>query len=138
ADLPEVARSRVEPVGGTETILLVEDQPEVRAVIRNALARYGYVVLDAAGGPEALAMLEKFDGEVHLLLTDVVMPGMSGRALADWLLVSRPSLRVLYTSGYTDDTIVHHGVLEAGIAFIQKPFTPSVLLKRVRDILDAP
>jgi len=138
ADLPEVARSRVEPVGGTETILLVEDQPEVRAVIRNALARHGYVVLDAAGGPEALAMLEKFDGEVHLLLTDVVMPGMSGRALADWLLVSRPSLRVLYTSGYTDDTIVHHGVLEAGIAFIQKPFTPSVLLKRVRDILDAP
>jgi two-component system cell cycle sensor histidine kinase/response regulator CckA len=122
---------------GTETILVVEDQAEVRAVTRNTLLRQGYVVLEAASGAQALSLLETHRGAVHLLLTDVVMPGMSGRDLAQQIVALRPGLRVLYTSGYTDDTIVHHGILEPGMAFIQKPFTPSALLHTIRDLLDA-
>jgi two-component system cell cycle sensor histidine kinase/response regulator CckA len=137
ADLPNGPRPAPQSVGGTETILLVEDQAEVRAVIWNTLARHGYKVMGAANGAEALSILENYDGEVHLLLTDVVMPGMSGRDLAEQLVTRRPELRVLYTSGYTDDTIVHHGVLEAGMAFIQKPFTPNVLLQKIRALLVA-
>jgi len=134
---PDVPRTAPQSVGGTETILLVEDQPEVRAVTRNMMARHGYTVLEAANGDEALSILEKHEGEVHLLLTDVVMPTMSGRSLAEQLATGRPHLRVLYMSGYTDDTIVRHGVLEAGMAFIQKPFTLSMLLQKLRSLLDA-
>ena len=123
---------------GLETVLLIEDQPEVRAVILNTLARQVYKVLEAANGVEALSVVENHFGTVQLLLTDVVMPGMSGRDLAKRLLIGRPDLRVLYTSGYTDDTIAHHGVLEAGMSFIQKPFTPTELLVKVRSLLDAP
>jgi PAS domain S-box-containing protein len=121
---------------GTETILVVEDQPEVRAVIRDILARHGYGVLEAANSVEAQSILTSSDGEVHLLLTDLVLPGTSGRDLAEQLVVGRPNLRVLCMSGYTDDMVVHHGVLDAGIAFIRKPFTPKVLLKKIRDVLD--
>jgi PAS domain S-box-containing protein len=120
---------------GTETILLVEDQPEVRTVTRNTLMRHGYHVLEAGGAAEALSLLAGHEGDVQLLLTDVVMPGMSGRELAEEAVIGRPRLRVLYTSGYTDDTVVHHGILDAGMAFIQKPFAPSVLLQKVRDLL---
>jgi CheY-like chemotaxis protein len=123
-------------LAGTETILLVEDQSDVRAVTRNTLARHGYNVLEAESGAAALSILENQHCEVQLLLTDVVMPGMSGRELAEQLVARRPGLRVLYTSGYTDDTIVHHGVLEPGVAFIQKPFAPNVLLQAIRKILD--
>jgi two-component system cell cycle sensor histidine kinase/response regulator CckA len=136
ADLPKAPRPEPQLPGGTETILVVEDQPAVRAVIRDTLARHGYRVLEAANGAEALSILKKHDGEVHVLLTDVVMPGMSGRNLAEQLVTERPDLRVLYTSGYNDDMIVHD-VLEGGLAFIQKPFTPDVLLKHLRDLLDA-
>jgi CheY-like chemotaxis protein len=121
---------------GTETILVVEDQPEVRAVIRDILARHGYGVLEAANSVEAQSILTSSDGEVHLLLTDLVLPGTSGRDLAEQLVVGRPNLRVLCMSGYTDDMVVHHGVLDAGIAFIRKPFTPKVLLNKIRDVLD--
>jgi two-component system cell cycle sensor histidine kinase/response regulator CckA len=122
---------------GTETILLVEDQPEVRAVTRSALVRQGYSVLEAAGGAEALSLAERHPGDIRLLLTDVVMPRMSGRDLAQQLVTLRPGLRVLYTSGYIDDTIVHHGILEPWMAFIQKPFAPNVLFQTIRDLLDA-
>ena len=125
-------------LGGSETVLLVEDQAEVRAVILATLARNGYKVLEAANGNEALTVLENHDGAIQLLLTDVVLPGMSGRDLAKRLLIERPDLRVLYTSGYTDETIAHHGVLEPGMTFIQKPFTPTELLVKVRNLLDAP
>ncbi len=122
---------------GTETILLVEDQPEVRAVTRDTLARQGYDVLEGGNGAEALALAENHRGDIHLLLTDVVMPGMSGRELAQRLQTMRPALRVIYTSGYTDDTIVHHEILDPGITFIQKPFAPNALLRTIRGVLDA-
>jgi two-component system cell cycle sensor histidine kinase/response regulator CckA len=128
---PHLAR---EP-GGNETILLVEDQPEVRAVARAVLTRHGYTVLEASQGEEALRIEQNHHESIHLLLTDVVMPAMSGRELARRLLERRPDVRVLYTSGYTD-AIVHHGVIESGVAFIQKPFTPTSLLRRLREVLD--
>jgi len=122
-------------VSGTETILLVEDQQEVRDVVRETLQRHGYNVLEAVDGDAALALLQAGAGPVHLLLTDVVMPHMSGRELVDNITKLDGCMKVLYTSGYTDDAIVRHGVLDAGIAFIQKPFTPEQLLTRVRDVL---
>jgi CheY-like chemotaxis protein len=135
-----VATALADPraVSGTETILLVEDQQEVRKVVRETLQRRGYNVLEAVGGDAALALLGSEAGPIHLLLTDVVMPHMSGRELADAITKHDRSIRVLYTSGYTDDAIVRHGVLDAGIAFIQKPFTPEQLLGRVRDVLSRP
>jgi two-component system cell cycle sensor histidine kinase/response regulator CckA len=125
-------------VSGTETILLVEDQREVRDVVRQTLQRHGYKVLEAVDGEAALALLQTGAGPIHLLLTDVVMPHMSGRELVDNITKRDPSIRVLYTSGYTDAAIVRHGVLDPGIAFMQKPFTPEQLLGRVRDVLGRP
>jgi PAS domain S-box-containing protein len=132
------AATDVREVSGTETILLVEDQREVREVVRQTLQRHGYHVLEAVDGQAALALLRASAGPIHLLLTDVVMPHMSGRELVDKVTQHDRSIRVLYTSGYTDDAIVRHGVLDSGIAFIQKPFTPEQLLTRVRDVLGRP
>jgi two-component system cell cycle sensor histidine kinase/response regulator CckA len=98
----------------------------------------GYAVLAAADGPEALRMAEHHSGTIHILVTDVVMPGMSGREVGRRLAAGRPEMRVLYLSGYADDSIVQHGVLEPGLAFLQKPFTPETLARRVREVLDAP
>ena len=136
ADSQPVVTSR--PVNGTETILLVDDQQHVRAVARATLVRQGFTVLDADRGDAALQLAKRHDAPIHLLLTDVVMPGIGGRDLARLLLQERPSLRVLYMSGYTDQAIVDHGVLETDIAFIQKPFSPEGLLLKVRETLDAP
>jgi CheY-like chemotaxis protein len=122
---------------GTETILLVEDDVLVRDMAAQALDAQGYAVLSAASGAEALRTAQEFAGEIHLLLTDVVMPQMSGRTLAERLQSTRPNLKVLYASGYTDNTIVHHGMLEPGIALLQKPFTPASLTRKVRETLDA-
>jgi PAS domain S-box-containing protein len=121
---------------GTETVLLVEDAAAVRSVIHEALARQGYTVLDAPNGVEALQIAASHPGPIHLLLTDVVMPGLSGRQLSDALAAVRPDTRVLYTSGYTDDAVVRHGVLESGIAYLQKPFTVDGLARKVREVLD--
>lgn len=110
----------------------------MRAVIRATFVRHGYHVLDADCGADALAVASQYDAPIHLLLTDVVMPRMSGRDLAHALLERRPSARVLFTSGYADHGIVRRGVLDADIAFIQKPFPPEALLLKVRETLDAP
>ena len=123
---------------GTETVLLVEDAAAVRSVIHEALARQGYAVLDAPHGAEALRIAASHAGPIHLLLTDVVMPGLSGRQLADQLAAVRPETKVLYTSGHTDDAVVRHGVLESGIAYLQKPFTVDGLARKVREVLDRP
>jgi signal transduction histidine kinase len=125
-------------VSGAETILLVEDQQEARDVVRQTLQRHGYNVLEAVHGDAALALLQSGAGPIHLLLTDVVMPHMSGRELVDKVTQHDRSIRVLYTSGYTDDAMVRHGVLDSGVAFIQKPFTPEQLLTVVRDVLGRP
>ncbi len=123
--------------GGVETILMVEDEEVVRQVTRKILETKGYKVLEAAGGPAALALSEQHRGAIQLLLTDVLMPEMSGKDLAKRLALRRPETRVLFMSGHTENAIVHHGVLKPGIAFIQKPFRLEALVHKVREVLDA-
>jgi CheY-like chemotaxis protein len=124
--------------GGTETILLVEDERDVRELARDLLEAGGYTVLEAAGPGAALLLAAKRAGALHLLLTDVVMPHMSGRELAERVLAARPDVRVLYMSGYTDDAIGRHGILDSDTAFLQKPFTAAALARKVREVLDGP
>jgi two-component system, chemotaxis family, CheB/CheR fusion protein len=121
---------------GSETILLVEDEPMVRRLSQEILEQAGYRVLPVANGPEALQVLKSFKDPVHLLLTDVILPQMSGRELADRVAQQRPEARVLFMTGHTEDAIVHHGVLEPGVALLQKPFTPPMLARKVRSVLD--
>ncbi|MGE5567585.1 MAG: response regulator [Rhodospirillales bacterium] len=121
---------------GTETILLVEDEEEVRRLAREMLARQGYRVIEAGSGAEAMRIWHKRRGSIDMLLTDVVMPRMSGRELADKMRESRPDLKVMYMSGYTDDVIARHGVLDSGTAFLSKPFTSEALSRKVRSVLD--
>jgi CheY-like chemotaxis protein len=120
---------------GTETILVVEDQDEVRNLAVKALTKYGYIVFSAQGADEAIAFCERHPGELHLVLTDVVMPGLNGRELAKRLGEMRPDLQFLFMSGYTDNAIAHHGVLDESVKYIQKPFTPESLAESVRSIL---
>ena len=138
----ELPVERAEPprgtARGTETLLLVEDEPLILAIAANSCRALGYRVLAAAGGAEALRLADAEAAPIHLLVTDVVMPGMGGRELADRLRERRPGLKVLFASGHTEDAIVDHGVLEAGLQFLQKPYTPSILAGRIREILDAP
>jgi len=121
----------------TETILLVEDEPGVRKLVREMLARRGYTVLAPENSADALAIGKKHRGPIHLLLTDVVMPNLGGRELARRLGQSRPAMKVLYMSGYTDAAVVHNGVIEPGAAFLQKPFTAELLERKIREVLDA-
>ncbi len=123
--------------GGHETVLLVEDAAPVRTLARRSLEACGYTVLDAADGPSAIELSARHAGAIAVLVTDVVMPGMSGRELAERLAPTRPEMKVLYTSGYTDDAMVRQGVLNAGVAFLQKPFVPDSLARKVRDVLDS-
>jgi len=123
---------------GSETILLVEDEEGVRDLAGRILELKGYKVIMASNPTEAAQAFERHEGPIHLLLTDVVMPTMSGRQLAEHLALLRPELKVLYMSGYTDNAIVPHGILEEGVQFLQKPFTPDSLIHKVREALDAP
>jgi PAS domain S-box-containing protein len=126
------------PSTGAETVLLVEDAARVREVVREILEINGYRILEAPHGAAALEISQRHEGPIHLMVTDVVMPQMSGRELAQRLAPLRPEMRVLYMSGYTDDAIVRHGILEEGTAFLSKPFTPDALAAKVRSLLDAP
>jgi two-component system cell cycle sensor histidine kinase/response regulator CckA len=132
---PAIATS---PLPVCETILLVEDEPEVRSLVQRLLKMQGYTVVAAANPDEALAIIRDFKGQIDLMVTDVVMPGMSGRQLAERLAKILPDLKVLFVSGYTDDAIVHHGILDPGTAFLQKPFTPQALARKVREVIEAP
>ena len=121
---------------GTETILLVEDEEAVRTLISRVLQGSGYRILEARHGKEALEICGQHIGPIHLMVTDVIMPQMSGRELAVKLAPVRPEMKVLFMSGYPDNAIVHHGVLEPGTAFLQKPFTLSALENKVREVLE--
>jgi PAS domain S-box-containing protein len=134
AELP----SEVEAPRGTETILLVEDEASLRELVRECLEAAGYTVLEGRHGAEGLHLCATHDGAINLLMTDVIMPGMSGRELAEEVLRQRPEARVLYMSGYTDDAVVVHGVVSAEVAFLQKPFTAASLARTVREALDRP
>jgi hypothetical protein len=121
---------------GSETILLVEDEDAVRLLVRKTLERQGYQVLDAPNAKEARRLTREHKGPIHLLITDVVMPQESGRQLAEWMLTERPEVKVLYMSGYTDHAIVNNGVIGGDTAFIQKPFAPPALARKVREVLE--
>jgi len=121
---------------GSETLLVVEDDDMVRRVAVRILRDQGYVVHDTGDPVEALAVFERLGGAIDLLVTDVVMAGMSGKELANQLRARRPALKVLYTSGYTENTIVHHGVVDVGVNFLEKPYVPDELARRVREVLD--
>jgi len=124
------------PARGTETVLLVEDDDQVRRLASSVLRGHGYQVLEAADAAQALLRSERHDGPIHLLLTDVVMPKSSGRQLAERLVIERPEIRVLFMSGHTDDAVLRHGVEASALAFIGKPLTPDRLLAKVREVLD--
>ncbi len=133
----EVAVVETSVPRGSETILLVEDEDVVRGLARQILESAGYHVLEASRGEEAIRLGIEHPQEIHLLLSDVVMPGASGKEVADRLLARRPEMKVLFMSGYTDETIVHHGVLDSGVKFIQKPFSFAALCRKVRGVLDS-
>ena len=135
-DVPEPDASRLAPAAGEETILLVEDELVVRRLVAEILESNGYTVLQAGDGPSALELLRRHTGPLDLLVTDVVMPGMSGPDVAGAVAAMRPGTQVLYISGYTDSSVGHHGVLEPGIAFLQKPFDADALTRKVREVLD--
>ena len=138
-DAAEEIEVRKKPVmvSGTETVLVVDDEPSIRKLIVDTLRPLGYKMIEAGNGDEAIAAFKENDGKIDLLLTDVIMPGMSGRVLAETLVAELPDLNVLYMSGYTDNVIAQQGVLDEGISFINKPLVPSMLSKKVREVLDS-
>jgi CheY-like chemotaxis protein len=123
---------------GTETILVVEDDPTVRHLACAILEAHGYQVLEASNGEEGVRMVREFKGSpIRLVVTDVIMPLMGGKALAELLKITNPDIKILFTSGYPDEAITHYGVLDEGVAFLPKPYTPATLARKVRKMLDA-
>jgi CheY-like chemotaxis protein len=122
---------------GNETVLVVEDEPSMRTLAARILRTQGYTTIEASNGEEALRIAQEFTGEIHLVLTDVIMPEMNGKTMASQLEAARPGIKVLFVSGYTNNAIVHHGVLNSNVAFLQKPFTAEALARKVRKVLDS-
>ena len=135
--LPAPSKKREEIPSGSETVLLVEDEDAVRLLTANVLRTLGYHVLEATDGDEAVRIAQSSTKPIDLMITDVVMPHLGGREAVERIRATRPSLRVLFVSGYTDDAIVRHGVSQAEMPFLHKPFTPPALAKKVREVLDA-
>jgi CheY-like chemotaxis protein len=135
ADVRSAAPAARVPAGGSETVLLVEDEESVRQLVRETLEGKGYRVLEAGNGEAGLKAAARHDGRIDLVITDVVMPQLGGRELAQKLVASRPKIKVLYLSGYTEDAIVSEGTIESGKAFLQKPFTLQSLARKVREVL---
>jgi signal transduction histidine kinase/CheY-like chemotaxis protein len=135
-DAKEKERTPVTELGGTETVLLVEDDDSLRKLARTVLKQRGYKVLEAENGEDALSVSEAHDGPIALMITDVVMPKMSGKETVERLQPLYPQMKVIYMSGYTDNAIVHHGVLAPGLNFLEKPFSPEDLARKVREVLD--
>ncbi len=137
-DASDAVESPVEAMAlaaGGESVLLVEDEEQVRRLTRTILERYGYKVLEASSGAQALEVAASFTGPIHLLLTDVVMPGASGSDLAREIAKARPGIHVLYMSGYTDSSVIKNLILSPGTPFLQKPFTSDGLYRKIREIL---
>jgi PAS domain S-box-containing protein len=134
--LPDKEGSPVEDLRGEKSVLVVEDEESIRRLATEILGRYGYAVFSAGDGEEALRIATSHEGEIDLLLTDVIMPGMGGPELFERIRQLRPGIKVLYVSGYTNDAIVHQGVLDPGIAFLQKPYSPTSLVRKVKDVLE--
>jgi len=122
---------------GSETVLLVEDDRSVLNLARKVLEQQGYNVLEADSGEDALKVAQEHEGSIHLLITDVVMTGMNGRELAERLMPLNPEMKVLFMSGYMEDIIAHHGILSSEINFLEKPFSPESLMRKVRTVLDS-
>jgi two-component system cell cycle sensor histidine kinase/response regulator CckA len=137
APVVRVKKAITQEVTGTETILIAEDDDAIRAIMCEALKLSGYNVISAGNGKEALIAGVNWKDIIHLLITDVIMPDMSGSKLAENLKEARPGLKILFSSGYTDDTIVNHGVLNEGTPFLQKPYSIETLFSKVREALDA-
>jgi len=136
--VPELQKTTVTDTTGTETILVVEDDAALRTMVRLTLQGKGYTLLEAPGGEEAIGLCESHEGPIHLLISDVVMPSMGGQQLGEQIKARRPETRILFVSGYTDDAVVRHGVLQAKVHFLQKPFTLDALSRKVRALLDMP
>jgi CheY-like chemotaxis protein len=135
--LPETVAAPAPIRHGTETVLVVEDDPVVRQLVATVLERHGFGVLQATGGGEALDLAARHDGQIHLLVSDVMMPGLEARTLAERLAAAHPGLAVLYMTGYTEEALGPYRLLEPDVAVLEKPFTPEALLRRVRELLDA-
>jgi len=136
AEAEEKEQTPVLELGGSETVLIVEDDDGLRKIAETVLKQRGYKVLKAENGEDALRVSEAHDGSIDLLITDVVMPKMGGRETAERLQPLYTQIKVIYMSGYTDNAIVRHGVLEPGLNFLEKPFTPEGLAQKVREVLD--
>lgn len=126
---------RPPPLSGHETVLVVDDDPQVLAVITRTLRKYGYLALAASGFEQALAQCAQHPASIDVLVTDVIMPGMNGRDLANEVAARRPGVKVLFMSGYTDNVVIHHGVVDSHVNFISKPFAPEFFAQRVRQLL---
>jgi len=138
AETTDAAASLRQAPTGNETVLLVEDEDGVRRLLTHVLQKRGYNVIEACDGEEAIRIFERKMADIHLVLTDMVMPGISGRALADQLWAKRPDTRVVFMSGYTDDVLVRTGALVPGMSFLQKPLRPEAVAAKVREALDSP